>query len=287
MRRILTIAATLILVLSAAPAFASTGTIDATYHYAWNDNGGWVNWDPTNGDVSVTATALTGYIWSADFGWINLAPSEGGVTNDGQGTLGGYAWGENTGWISFSGVTIDSSGVFHGHTVAQNVFGTITFDCTNCKVVTSWRPATSGGSSGSSGGGGGGTISGPISVGYQINATSTGSGSGATSPSTATGETSSNPSNATPVPPTLIPTSRPPTVKPATKPPTSPASVSYIVQQVQGKPRYPVVTQPTHTAPAPIPVIPPAQGCSWWGSCLWQAVVGFIAMLFQHRSWQW
>ena len=283
MRRILTIATMFMLFLSAAPALASSGAIDGTYHFAWNDNGGWVNWDSTNGNVSVTAAALTGYIWSADFGWINLAPSRGGVTNDGQGTLVGYAWGENTGWISFSGVTIDTSGVFHGHTVAQNVFGTMTFDCTNCKVVTSWRPATSGGSSGASGGGGGGTISGPIAVGYQntqIGASPTASSSVTGSPPTVGELATSLPSYQSPAPALLIPTTKPPRSKPTTKPPSSPASVSYTVQQVQGKPTYPMITQPTHIAPAPTPVIRPVQGCSWWGSCLWQAVVGFIARLF-------
>jgi hypothetical protein len=114
--------------------------IDATSHYAWDDNGGWVNWDATNGNVVVSDSVGAGYIWSADFGWINLSPSLGGVTNDGRGNLGGWDWGQNTGWISFSGVTIDGNGAFHGSTVAQSVFGTMTFDCTKCSVVTSWRP---------------------------------------------------------------------------------------------------------------------------------------------------
>lgn len=137
-----------------APALASTGTIESTNQYAWSNDGGWVNWDPTNGDVQVTDTALTGYIWSADFGWINLSPTNGGVTNNGDGVLGGYAWGENVGWINFTGVTIDSNGVFQGETVAQPVFGTMTFDCTNCSVVTTWHPSTSSGGSISGGGGG-------------------------------------------------------------------------------------------------------------------------------------
>jgi len=74
------------------PALASTGTIDATSHYAWNDNGGYVNWNATGGNVTVTDTTLTGYIWSAGFGWINLSPTQGGVTNNtgsGGGTISG------------------------------------------------------------------------------------------------------------------------------------------------------------------------------------------------------
>ena len=99
----------LLLFILVGPLSASAAAIDATNHYAWNDNGGWVSWDPTNGNVSVTSTALSGYIWSADFGWINLSPTNGGVTNNGQGVLGGYAWGQSTGWINFTGVTIDSN----------------------------------------------------------------------------------------------------------------------------------------------------------------------------------
>jgi peptidoglycan hydrolase-like protein with peptidoglycan-binding domain len=158
----LSIAFSVVALFVSCPAITFAGTIDSTDHYAWSNNGGWVNWNPTNGGVQVTSSALTGYIWSADFGWINLAPTNGGVTNNGQGVLGGYAWGENVGWISFTGVTIDSNGVFHGETTAQPTFGTMTFDCTNCSVVTTWRPSTSNGGSTPAGGGGGivGLISG-------------------------------------------------------------------------------------------------------------------------------
>ena len=147
-------------------AFAATGTIIPPDQYAWSDNGGYVNWDATSSNVTITDTALTGYIWSAGFGWINLAPTEGGVTNN-NGVLGGSAWGTNTGWINFTGVTIDSSGVFHGHTTAQPIFGTMTFDCAYCTVTTTWHAAATanagGGGSGGSGGGGNGPVSGSSS----------------------------------------------------------------------------------------------------------------------------
>jgi hypothetical protein len=135
------IAAFLCLVFGATAVLASTGTIDATNHYAWDDNGGYVNWYANGGNVTVSDTALTGYIWSAGFGWINLSPDLGGVTNN-AGVLGGYAWGANTGWINFTGVTIDSNGLFHGQTTAQSLFGTMTFDCTYCNVTTAWRNST-------------------------------------------------------------------------------------------------------------------------------------------------
>jgi hypothetical protein len=44
---------------------AATGTIDATYYYAWNDNGGYIKWNATGGNVTVTDTALASYICSA------------------------------------------------------------------------------------------------------------------------------------------------------------------------------------------------------------------------------
>jgi hypothetical protein len=208
------------------PALASADTIDATNHYAWSDNGGWVNWNASNGNVSVTDTALTGYIWSADFGWINLSPTNGGVTNNGQGVLGGYAWGENTGWINFSGITINGSGIFHGSTVAQSVFGTMTFDCTNCLVQTAWRPSGSSGGGSTGGGsvnGGGGNgppiaSSGPRSVGYQ--------------PPTPPVPPSQTASTTTAIPPSLVPKTPPPSAQPKTKPPASPSQPSQLASGI-------------------------------------------------------
>jgi hypothetical protein len=164
------LAAFLSLVFGTTAALASTGTIDPTNHYAWDDNGGYVNWDATGGNVTVTDTALTGYIWSAGFGWINLSPTQGGVTNN-AGVLGGYAWGANTGWIIFTGVTIDSNGLFHGQTTAQSLFGTMTFDCAYCNVTTTWRSSTVAPTNTTNTGSGGGTVSGPLSYQYQNGST--------------------------------------------------------------------------------------------------------------------
>ncbi|MHB1163489.1 MAG: hypothetical protein ACYCZZ_03145 [Minisyncoccota bacterium] len=133
----------LLLFLASAPlAYASqtSGTIDSAHKYAWSDVGGYVNFAPTNSTVSVTDTGLTGYAWSANTGWINLSPSHGGVTNTASGTLGGFAWDANEGWISFTGVTIDANGVFHG--TATGASENIKFDCTNCSVQTDWRPSS-------------------------------------------------------------------------------------------------------------------------------------------------
>lgn len=141
--RVLARGLSLLLFLASAPlAYASqtSGTIDSVHKYAWSDVGGYVNFAPTNSTVSVTDTALTGYAWSANTGWINLSPTNGGVTNTTSGTLGGFAWDANEGWISFTGVTIDANGVFHGTATGANE--NIKFDCTNCSVQTDWRPTS-------------------------------------------------------------------------------------------------------------------------------------------------
>lgn len=278
--------ALLTLLSTVSVALAGSGTIDTTNHYAWNDNGGWVNWYATGGNVTVTDTALTGYIWSAGFGWINLAPTNGGVTNDGHGNLGGYAWGQNTGWISFLGVTIDSNGVFHGRTVAQNIFGTMTFDCTNCDVVSSWRPGSANG--GKPGAGGNGPISGPLSYGYW---------NGSTTQATAQATSS------TTLPPTLTPTAPPSKQQPTEKPPSSSKTNAYTSQHAASTkfPPTPAATPATSTSPtsaatnvrqpaqqtqppAPAVVAPsgpvPSSSCSWFGACLWQSVVNFFSRFF-------
>lgn len=154
------IMATIGLLASPLLAFASTGTIDSTNKWAWGSNTGFLNFNATNGNVQVSDSALTGDVWSDTYGWINLAPAQAGVHNDGTGVLSGNAWGQNTGYISFGGVSINSSGVFTG-TAAGTIIGALTFDCTNCHVVTTWRQAvtptpTPTPSSGGGGGGGGG-----------------------------------------------------------------------------------------------------------------------------------
>lgn len=136
-------------------ASASSGNIDPAHKYAWGRVAGYVNFAPTNAGLTVTDSALTGYAWGANTGWINFSAAQGGVTNDGNGTLGGYAWDAGGGWVSFTGVTIDSDGLFHGLATGGTVNGgtyAINFDCLNCDVRTTWRPASSYTTSGSSSG---------------------------------------------------------------------------------------------------------------------------------------
>ncbi|PIY93746.1 MAG: hypothetical protein COY69_00010 [Candidatus Magasanikbacteria bacterium CG_4_10_14_0_8_um_filter_32_14] len=126
---------------------ATSGTILVGHSYAWSNNVGYLNFR----DTIVGDSLLTGYVWSQNSGWIKMNPSNGGVANDGQGNLSGFAWGESLGWINFSGVNINSSGIFTG-TASGDLIGTLTFDCTNCDVETDWR-ATPGGGGGGGGGG--------------------------------------------------------------------------------------------------------------------------------------
>lgn len=148
----------LIAILAAAPlALANWAVIDVDNHYAWSENGGWVNFRANpNTIVRLNDSEMTGYAWSENFGWINLNPPTAGVRNNGKGHLSGYAWGENSGWINFTGVNIDPlTGEFFGY-ASSSALGRISFNCSNTnscgqsdfKIKTTWRainllPATS------------------------------------------------------------------------------------------------------------------------------------------------
>jgi len=125
-----------LLISSHALASITNGTIDSTYHYAWGENIGWVDFGSTAGNVHVTDAGLSGYAYGENIGWINLAT----VTNNSNGDLSGYAWGENIGWIDFSKVTIGTDGVFTGAAYGENI-GWIVFGTGNDEVMTDWRPS--------------------------------------------------------------------------------------------------------------------------------------------------
>lgn len=131
---------------SFAQASTTIGTVSTVYKYAWGNIAGYVNFAPAHSKITVTSSVVSGYAWSANDGWINLSPAFGGVKNDGNGVLSGFAWDEVAGWVDFSGVTIDSSGVFHGKATGGVINGAnyaINFDCASCGVQTDWRPASS------------------------------------------------------------------------------------------------------------------------------------------------
>ncbi|MCL5016248.1 MAG: hypothetical protein M1312_01380 [Patescibacteria group bacterium] len=162
-------------------ALAATN-IDATNHWAWNDNIGWVDFYST-GNVNVSGTGISGYA-SSTMGDValdcNTSPngyicnnSNFQVVNDGNGNLAGWAWNDNIGWISFCGnnsggstwngstwicpasstyeVTIDSYGNFQGWAWNDNI-GWLSFNCDNTNtcgtvsylVTTVWSPQASG-----------------------------------------------------------------------------------------------------------------------------------------------
>ena len=125
--------------------------------YAWAENVGWVNAEPS-GDggagVQVADFELSGWMWGENVGWLSLSCINTGscatvdyrVTNDKCGTLAGYAWGENVGWINFApttgGVSIDpQTGKFSGQAWGENI-GWITLADNSpvaYGVTTGWR----------------------------------------------------------------------------------------------------------------------------------------------------
>jgi len=161
----------------AIPAFASTtdGTISSVNKWAWGSKIGWINFAANNGNIHVTDAGLTGFAWNELYGWIYLTRTKSSVANTSAGVLSGSAWSPNLGWIDFSGVTINSNGVFTGQAAGNDNTGTINFSCTKCSVTTDWRPASARstgttGTTGTTGGGGGGGLppeaySPPTSVG--------------------------------------------------------------------------------------------------------------------------
>lgn len=124
-----------------APEAFASGNIIAPNQYAWSNVAGWINFDPLDSPVIVSNSTVTGYAWSENDGWINLSSSESGVTNNGSGVLGGWAWDQSAGWVSFTGVTIDSSGTFHGEATGSDGYA-INFSCSTCDLQTSWHPTT-------------------------------------------------------------------------------------------------------------------------------------------------
>ena len=123
-------------------AYAATNSnIDPEAKWAWSTNAGWINFNPSNGGVTVCADHLEGYAWGENVGWIRLGTYSGGnaheYANDSENnygvnrtitnTLTGYAWGTNVGWINFDpegdeGVSIDPlTGDFSGYAWGENV----------------------------------------------------------------------------------------------------------------------------------------------------------------------
>jgi Dockerin type I domain len=168
-----------------ASASQSSGTIDATYHYATvlGTTTHQINFLPTIGSTGASAitiddtNGLDGHAWGNSLGWINMGPTATNTTqiNSTTGAITGYAWSQIGGWINFAptnyGVTINANGEFSGYAwVSGDNGGWLKFDCTGLAtstcVKTDWRPISArttapSPSGGGGGGGGGGSIVGP------------------------------------------------------------------------------------------------------------------------------
>ncbi len=110
----------------------------------------------TNGAtaIEITDTAIKGYAWGDQIGWINFQPSGYGVSvNATTGVLSGYAYAGVGSWINFApttapggttvGVTIDINGQFSGWAYVSGIYGGwLKFDCTTAStcIKTDWRP---------------------------------------------------------------------------------------------------------------------------------------------------
>ena len=143
--------------LTFTPTGPEAANISSSYHYAWSENIGWIDFAYPGGNVQVPRGAgdLKGlaYVLSDD-SWISLncvstdscSTVNYKVSSDSDGNLSLWGWSENYGWISFScatggsdggnicstsdyGVTVaTSTGEFDGYAWAETV-GWISFNC--------------------------------------------------------------------------------------------------------------------------------------------------------------
>jgi len=111
----------------------AASTINATSHYAWSGNTGWVDFRPerpnTGDGFKFGEFSCSGWIWSPNTGWINCgngAPVDGvtygnqnntdfGVNHYGTGDLYGLAWAPNIGWINFGWWTLEQTQLGRPH----------------------------------------------------------------------------------------------------------------------------------------------------------------------------
>lgn len=139
------------------PTGPELSNISNSYHYAWSENVGWVDWAYPGGNVQVPRDEgeLKGlaYILSNN-SWTSLnclstdscSTVDYKVSVDVNGNLADWAWSESYGWVSFScitggadsgnicassdyGVTVaTSTGEFDGYAWAEHI-GWISFNC--------------------------------------------------------------------------------------------------------------------------------------------------------------
>ena len=70
-----------VVILVATCVHAQTGNIDSTYKWAWGTNIGWINFNPTDGGVTIDPItgSFEGDAWAENVGWIRFKNTEPGV----------------------------------------------------------------------------------------------------------------------------------------------------------------------------------------------------------------
>jgi Tfp pilus assembly major pilin PilA len=140
-----------------SPTGPEASNISNSYHYAWSENVGWIDFAYPGGNVQVPRQdgELKGLVYIlSDSSWISLnclstdscSSVDYKVSSDEDGNLFGWAWSENYGWISFScttggadngnicatseyGITVDTdTGEFDGYAWTEHI-GWISFNC--------------------------------------------------------------------------------------------------------------------------------------------------------------
>ncbi len=136
---------------------SAENNVDSTYHWAWNDNIGWIDFSydsvniPIVGEFEGYASSQIGIIsFNCDIsgnpdGLNYCSISNYKVSHDGEGNISGWAWNDNIGWISFNcedlgvcatsnyKVTITDKGEMHGWAWNDNI-GWISFNCQDAGI---------------------------------------------------------------------------------------------------------------------------------------------------------
>ena len=61
-----------LLILAPGLATAQSGNINPSQRFAWMEEGGWLDFSPTGGGVTVGPTFLSGYAWGESIGWVKV-----------------------------------------------------------------------------------------------------------------------------------------------------------------------------------------------------------------------
>jgi prepilin-type N-terminal cleavage/methylation domain-containing protein len=124
-------------------SFNSAANGPIPWHWAWGQNTGWINMAPSNGDLVISATGITGHAWSDSRWWIKFNTPTSSVTNSCAGNVAGRAWASGFGWVDFSQVAIDGNGFMQGRAIDAES-GIIVFRWAGFQTQTAFRPSCAG-----------------------------------------------------------------------------------------------------------------------------------------------